>query len=219
MLLKPTNMHIAELREEYKQAALDLENLHKDPFIQFENWFQQAMHAELKEPNAMSLATANEQGMPSIRTVLLKYFDHQGFVFFTNYASRKSKDISENAHVALLFPWIDLERQLIIQGKAERISTTESLKYFSSRPKGSQIGAWVSPQSSVITSRSLLLTKFEEMKQKFQQGKIPLPDFWGGFRVIPSRFEFWQGRPNRLHDRFQYKPEGEAGWRIERLAP
>ena len=171
-------------------------------------------------PNAMSLATVDASGQPSIRTVLLKFFDRQGMVFYTNYSSRKAADMAVNPKVALLFHWVELERQLRIEGTAERVSTAESASYFLTRPRGSQLGAWCSDQSSVITSRQMLLAKFEEISQKFQHGEIPLPSFWGGYRVVPTQFEFWQGRVNRLHDRFAYTPDAEnGGWKIDRLAP
>jgi pyridoxamine 5'-phosphate oxidase len=166
----------------------------------------------------MSLATADAAGRPLLRTVLLKYFDASGFVFFTNYESRKARQIGENPHVSLLFPWIVLERQVIVQGRAEKISAAESLKYFTSRPRESQLGAWVSSQSSVISSRKLLLQKLAEIRDKFSHGEIPLPSFWGGFRVVPESIEFWQGGSARLHDRFQYDRDGD-GWSIARLSP
>lgn len=212
-------MDYSKLRREYIQAKLDLDSLDQSPFKQFEKWFENAKDSEMPDPNGMSLATVNPEGQPSLRTVLLKYFDENGFVFFTNYESRKSREIDGNEKVSLMFPWIILERQVIIYGKAERISKMESFKYFSSRPKGSQIGAWVSNQSSVITSRSLLLSKFDEMKRKFAKGEVPLPSFWGGYRVIPHAIEFWQGRENRLHDRFMYSLNNKGNWTIERLAP
>ena len=165
----------------------------------------------------MSLATSDDDEV-SIRTVLLKSFDKKGFVFFTNYGSKKSKQIDNNPKAALLFPWLDLERQVKISGSVEKISTLESIKYFSTRPKESQLGAWASEQSSGISSRQLLLTQFEKMKEKFHQGEVPLPDFWGGYRVVPHRIEFWQGRENRLHDRFVYLKK-DNNWAIERLAP
>lgn len=215
-------MDISHLREEYTQAGLSRETLENSPFKQFESWFKQAQEAQLAEPNAMSLATVSASGMPSLRTVLLKYFDESGFVFFTNYNSNKAKDIASNPQVAIMFPWVSLERQVIIQGKAEKISTSESLRYFTSRPATSQLGAWVSQQSSVITGRKVLELKLEEMKRKFKKGKIPLPDFWGGYRVVPEKVEFWQGRPSRLHDRFQYShpsADNNNPWQIDRLSP
>ena len=212
-------MELSNLRNEYRLAELSKKSLLRDPFLQFEKWIEEAIHAQLHEPTAMVLSTADQHGAPSSRTVLLKIYDRDGFVFFTNYNSRKSREIGENSQVALLFPWLDLERQVIIMGRAERVSTAESMKYFASRPRGSQLGAWSSAQSSAVSSRKLLMMQFEKMKAKFQQGEIPLPDFWGGFRVIPRRFEFWQGRENRLHDRFEFVREEGGEWRIERLAP
>ncbi|MDP6164118.1 MAG: pyridoxamine 5'-phosphate oxidase, partial [Candidatus Thioglobus sp.] len=178
--------------------------------------FSQAMDADIIEPSAMSLATSDDS--IGIRTVLLKYFDEKGFVFFTNYESKKSKQIQSNPQAAILFPWLALERQVKIIGKVEKISNLESLKYFSSRPKDSQIGAWASEQSSRISSRSILIEQFALMKKKFSHGEIPLPTFWGGYRVIPISIEFWQGRENRLHDRFIYERQ-EDGWTISRLSP
>lgn len=211
-------MDISNLREEYTQAGLSRASLLSNPFEQFELWFRQAQQAQLAEPNAMSLATASAQSAPTLRTVLLKYFDDSGFIFFTNYSSNKARDISDNPQVALMFPWVELERQVVIQGRAEKISTAESLHYFTSRPTGSQLGAWVSNQSSVITGRKVLEMKLAQMKQKFRDGKIPMPDFWGGYRVVPEKIEFWQGRPSRLHDRFLYSRQ-DSQWHIDRLAP
>ena len=211
-------MDISNLREEYTQAGLSRASLLSSPFEQFELWFRQAQQAQLAEPNAMSLATASDQAVPALRTVLLKYFDDNGFVFFTNYSSNKARDISTNPQVALMFPWVALERQVVIQGRAEKISSAESLRYFLSRPSGSQLGAWVSHQSSVITGRKVLEMKLAQLQQKFRDGKIPLPDFWGGYRVVPEKIEFWQGRPSRLHDRFLYSRQA-GEWHIDRLAP
>lgn len=195
-------------------TRLELEN---DPFKQFELWFKQAEHENICEPSAMSLATSNGVDV-SLRTVLLKYFDQQGFVFFTNYESTKAKQIAINPQVALLFPWLTLERQIKITGRAEKVSTLESIKYFASRPKESQLGAWASQQSSHVSSRQLLISQFEAMKNKFKNGEVPLPDFWGGYRVVPKTIEFWQGRANRLHDRFIYE-KNDGQWIINRLAP
>ena len=211
-------MDIEALRRDYTRGGLDRDDLADDPVRQFAGWFEQARSAEVVEPNAMSLATVDADGRVSARTVLLKYFGNDGFVFFTNYESRKAADIAANPRVALLFPWLALERQVRIEGAAERISKTDSLAYFLKRPHGSQLGAWVSQQSAVISSRSLLEQKMDEIKRKFAAGEVPLPSFWGGYRVRPDAFEFWQGRSNRLHDRFRYTSEGD-GWRIERLAP
>jgi pyridoxamine 5'-phosphate oxidase len=212
-------MDLKKLRLEYSQAELSRATLAADPFNQFEQWFKEACNAGLWEPNAMILATVGPDLAPSQRTVLLKYFDQQGFIFFTNYASTKAVQIEGNSQVSLLFPWLRLERQCIISGRAERVSTLESAKYFATRPRESQLGAWISHQSSEIGSRALLLAKLHQATQRFSQGKIPLPDFWGGFRVRPTRFEFWQGRKARLHDRFQYRLKDGTGWTIHRLEP
>ena len=211
-------MDLSDFRKEYTGRGLHREDLDADPIRQFEVWFRQATELGLHEPNAMSLATVDAAGMPLLRTVLLKYFDAKGFVFFTNYESRKARQIAENPRVSLLFPWILLERQVIVQGRAEKISAAESLRYFISRPRESQLGAWVSQQSSVISSRKILMQKLHEISEKFREGEIPLPSFWGGFRVVPEKIEFWQGGPARLHDRFLYAKKGE-GWAVERLSP
>jgi pyridoxamine 5'-phosphate oxidase len=186
---------------------------------QFALWFKDAVDTGLPEPNAMGLTTVGPAGRPVARNVLLKYFDDRGLIFYTNKESRKAHHIRENPHVALLFSWIALERQVSVTGVAEEVSHTETLRYWLSRPRDSQIAAWVSQQSSVISSRTILLMKFEEMKRKFHRGEIPLPDHWGGYRVVPHTFEFWQGRKHRLHDRFLYTRDNDSGWRIERLAP
>lgn len=211
-------MDLADFRKEYSDRGLKREEMHADPVAQFAAWFAQATELGLHEPNAMTLATVDATGMPYQRTVLLKYYDPQGFVFFSNYGSRKARQMEENPRVSLLFPWITLERQVIIQGVVEKISTAESLKYFASRPRESQIGAWVSNQSEVITSRKFLMQKLVEIKEKFAHGEIPLPSFWGGYRVVPQTLEFWQGGPARLHDRFLYR-HGDGDWNIERLSP
>jgi len=212
-------MNVSSLRRSATGLALDREDLAADPVLQFEDWFRYACETVSMDPNAVSISTVDSENRPSSRTVLLKYFDENGFVFFTNYESKKSEHIEANPNVALLFFWSDAARQVKIRGKAERISTKETLKYFIGRPRGSQIGAWVSAQSSVITSRSLLENKFQEMKEKFSNKEIPLPSFWGGYRVVPEEVEFWQGRRNRLHDRFQYTRQEDGTWAIARLAP
>jgi len=212
-------MDLGALRRNYTQQGLDLQDLDADPFQQFSLWFEQACQADILEPNALVLATVSPSGQPCQRTVLLKYVDQDGLVFFTNYGSRKAQHIEGNSQVSLLFPWYALERQLAIGGTAQRISSAESLKYFLSRPRGSQLGAWVSQQSTIISSRQLLEMQFEKIKEKFLNQEIPLPDFWGGYRVQPSSFEFWQGRPNRLHDRFLYSRDDTTTWTIARLSP
>lgn len=212
-------MKTISLRKEYKGKELSLDALHVSPYVQFERWFNDAINANILEANAMTLATVNALYQPSMRTVLLKLYDTNGFVFFSNYESQKAHDIAQNSNVALHFAWLPLERQLRIEGEVEKISTKESLSYFLSRPRGSQLGAWASCQSEIISSRSLLEAKFLELKTKFSKGEIPLPSFWGGYRVKPRRFEFWQGGENRLHDRFSYEKETELLWKISRLAP
>ena len=211
------NGDLTHLRREFRQSGLHKSELDVSPIKQFSQWFEQAKEAGVVEPSAMSLATADTENI-GVRTVLLKFFDDKGFVFFTNYNSPKSLQLGERAQAALLFPWLALERQVKISGRVERISSLESVKYFASRPKESQLGAWASEQSSVISSRNLLLTQFASMKDKFSKGKVPLPNFWGGYRVIPETIEFWQGRENRLHDRLVYKKEGDE-WKISRLSP
>lgn len=208
-----------ELREQFMREGLQRASLHNDPYLQFEQWFDVVVKSDLPEPNAMSLATVDPEGQPWQRLVLLKTFDSDGFVFFTNYESRKAQQIELNNKVSILFPWHALGRQVKVTGSAGKISTAESLGYFLTRPRGSQIGAWASPQSKVITSRALLDIKVNEIRQKFAHGEIPLPDYWGGYRIRPRTFEFWQARENRLHDRFIYRSSQEHGWLIERLAP
>jgi len=208
---------LTNLRKEFRQTGLNRSELDSDPFKQFSLWFSQAIKVGIVEPSAMSLATADESEI-GIRTVLLKHFDDKGFVFFTNYSSKKSQQIEVKPQAALLFSWLDLGRQVKIVGSVEKITTLESIKYFASRPKDSQLGAWASQQSVTISSRSLLVSQFESMKNKFSKGEVPLPDFWGGYRVIPQSIEFWQGRESRLHDRFIYQ-RSETGWSINRLSP
>ena len=212
-------MDLASIRGKYTTKNFDIKDLNKNPFKQFESWFNDAINENLLEPNAFSLATVGTDMMPSIRTVLLKIFDEKGFVFFTNYKSNKATQIEQNPKAAALFAWLDLERQVKVEGNIEKISTTESLKYFLSRPKGSQIGAWVSHQSQVISSRSLLEQKFDEIRRKFVKGEVPFPDFWGGYIIKPTKIEFWQGGQDRLHDRFVYELQDDNSWTISRLAP
>ena len=207
---------LSNLRKEYLKSGIVKGDLKINPIEQFSLWFSQAIEANIIEPSAMSLATSDDY--IGIRTVLLKYFDDKGFVFFTNYESKKSKQIQNNPQAALLFPWLALERQVKIIGSVEKITKLESLKYFSSRPKDSQLGAWSSKQSSKISSRAILIDQFAVMKKKFANGEIPLPEFWGGYRVVPESIEFWQGRESRLHDRLIYERKDEE-WAISRLSP
>jgi len=211
-------LDLQKMRREYKQNKLDEQSVAASPFEQFETWFEEAQNAKLSEPNSMILATSDQNNIPNIRAVLLKIFDAKGFVFFTNYNSKKAQEIEENPNVALEFLWLDLERQVRVLGKCEKISRAESLAYFLKRSRGSQIGAWVSNQSSVINSRKMISMSIEKMKEKFKNGEVPLPDFWGGYRVVPSKVEFWQGRESRLHDRILYTLNGSE-WEISRLAP
>lgn len=212
-------MDVSELRRSKTGAALERHDLDDDPVVQFERWFRDACESIETEPNAMSLATVDENGSPSLRTVLLKSFDRRGFVFFTNLESQKARHIDANPEVALLFFWREFARQVTIRGRAGKIPTGETMKYFLTRPRGSQIGAWISAQSSIISSRSLLEARFEEMKRKFADKEVPLPSFWGGYRVVPVEIEFWQGRANRLHDRFLYVRRDDGSWSVDRLAP
>ena len=208
---------LTKLRIELRKRGLSRSNLDDDPVKQFSLWFTEAIDSGIVEPSAMSLATTDESEI-GIRTVLLKYFDDKGFVFYTNYKSKKSRQIETRPEAALLFSWLTLERQIKIVGSVEKVSSLESIKYFASRPKDSQIGAWASKQSTTISSRDILQSQFESMKQKFSSGEVPLPDFWGGYRVIPRTIEFWQGRESRLHDRFIYQ-RNKDGWTISRLSP
>ena len=216
---KHHGMNVEALRRSATGFALDRDDLDDDPIVQFEGWFRYACETVPSDPNAMVISTVDSHNRPSSRTVLLKSFDENGFVFYTNYESKKAAHIEDNPYVSLLFFWSDAARQVKIRGTAEKIPTAESLKYFLSRPRGSQIGAWVSNQSSVISSRSLLENEFQKIKQKFRDKEVPLPSFWGGYRVVPDQVEFWQGRTNRLHDRFEYTKQDDGSWAIERLAP
>lgn len=212
-------MKLDDMRVQYDRDELRRENLRADPFDQFMAWMDEACGADLAEPNAMSLATVGADGRPTQRTVLLKSFDERGFVFYTNLASRKALQISENPNASLLFPWLMLHRQVAINGAVERVPASEAFVYFATRPFGSQISAWVSPQSQVVSARALLEMKWEEAKRKLEEGRVPMPSFWGGFRVVPREIEFWQGRGHRLHDRFLYTRLEDSNWRIDRLAP
>lgn len=211
-------LDLQDMRKEYKKAQLDEQSVSQNPFLQFERWFEEAQNTSLLEPNAMLLATANKQGFPNIRAVLLKIFDEKGFVFFTNYNAQKSKEIEENPHVAAEFLWLGLERQVRMLGKCEKITKAESLSYFMKRSRGSQLGAWVSDQSTIISSRKLLGMQIEKIKEKFKNKEVALPDFWGGYRIVPEQIEFWQGRESRLHDRILYTKKA-TDWQISRLAP
>ena len=212
-------MDLSHLRLEYALESLDIDEVDPCPFTQFERWYQQATTAELLEPNAIVLATVDPDGQPTQRTVLLKYFDKSGFVFFTNHKSRKARHIAQNSRVSILLQWLPLQRQVEIGGTAKKVSTAESLRYFVTRPRGSRLGAWVSHQSEIVSSRSILEAKMQETKDRFASGEVPLPSFWGGYRVKPTRFEFWQGRPNRLHDRICYESDEDEGWQRKRLSP
>ena len=212
-------MNIAELRHKYMQAGLDEKNAAADPFKQFDRWFNATKAAGLHLPNAVILATASAQGVPSARAVLLKGYDQGGFVFYTNYLSRKGRELAANPHACLLFSWEDLERQVRIEGPVQKVSAAESDEYFASRPLGSRLGAWASPQSETIPGRAALEARFADAKRRFGDA-VPRPLHWGGYRVVPHAIEFWQGRENRLHDRLRYRRAGgEGGWTIERLAP
>lgn len=211
-------MDLSDLRQSYTKGRFSEDDLADSPFDQFEQWFQQAVESKLDEPNAMCLATASSHGRPSTRVVLLKDFSEKGLTFYTNYESRKARELDANPHASANFLWLPLQRQVNVTGRVERISKAESLNYFLSRPFGSRLGAWTSPQSKVISSRQILEMKLDQMKRKFANGEVPLPDHWGGYRILPQTFEFWQGRPNRLHDRFLYT-HTDDGWTVDRLAP
>lgn len=212
-------MSLSDLRREYALAGLKESDLDSNPFNQFDKWFQQALAAGLPEPNAMTLATATLDGKPSARIVLLKGFDERGFVFFTNYESQKGRELLANPQAALVCYWIELERQVRISGRVSRVSAEESKEYFQSRPLGSQLGAWASQQSEVVDGRKTLEDRLEQLTREYQTKPVPLPPYWGGYRVAPETIEFWQGRPNRLHDRLRYTFQTNHHWLIERLSP
>lgn len=208
----------ADIRKGYALDVLDEKRVSVDPFTQFSQWWEEVLKAGIEEPNAMTLATADKQGRPEARTVLLKGFDAAGFVFYTNYESAKARQLDDNPFCSVLFFWKELERQVRIIGAVEKVSAAETVEYFNSRPEGSRIGAWASPQSRVVADKQWLENNYREYEVKFQGGVIPVPSHWGGYRVVAERIEFWQGRPNRMHDRIQYRKEA-GRWIIERLAP
>lgn len=211
---------VENLRRSYKMSGLGEEDLLPDPMALFEIWLQNAIDSQLYDPNGVVLSTVDSENQPFSRMVLLKGYDKQSLVFYTNLGSRKAQQLKNNPKVCMLFPWFYLERQVMFLGTAKRLSIAEDLKYFHSRPRGSQIGAWASHQSKLISARSVLETKFMELKEKFKQGEIPLPTFWGGFRVTVHTVEFWQGRENRLHDRFIYHKNPDGTWAApQRLSP
>ncbi|MCR6655256.1 MAG: pyridoxamine 5'-phosphate oxidase [Opitutus sp.] len=212
-------MPLADLRKEYSLAGLSEKDLARDPFRQFDRWFQEASAAKLPEPNAMVLSTCSRDGRPSSRIVLLKAVDGRGFVFYTNYESRKARELDATGRASLLFPWFPMERQVIVEGTVTKVSREEADTYFHSRPLGSQLSAWVSQQSSIISGRKVLEDSMKELEKKYAGVPVPLPPHWGGFRVAPETVEFWQGRRSRLHDRLRYRRDAEGGWTTERLAP
>jgi pyridoxamine 5'-phosphate oxidase len=211
--------NIADIRKDYKLQTLIEADIATDPIVQFDKWWDDAVKSEIEEVNAMTLATASADGIPSARIVLLKGYDKNGFTFFTNYQSLKGRQMEQNNNVCLVFFWKELERQIRISGNVEKISAADSDTYFTSRPVGSRIGAWVSPQSTVIEKREIIENKLKVLEQQFNDGNIPRPPHWGGYIVKPTQLEFWQGRPNRLHDRIKYSLQKNSSWLIERLAP
>lgn len=208
-----------QLRKDYAKGELDENSVQANPVKQFEKWFHEALNAELPEPNAMALATANKEGQPSVRIVLLRGFDDRGFTFFTNYESAKGQQIADNPAAALNFFWPELERQIRIEGRVEFVSEEESDNYYNRRPANNRLSAWASPQSSEIPNREFLSEMMDEFREKYGEEEIPRPDHWGGYRVVPQRIEFWQGRPSRLHDRVTYLRQADNSWKIVRLAP
>lgn len=212
------SLSVADIRTDYRRASLSETDVDADPIVQFDRWFKEAVAAQVVEPNAMCLATATPDAYPSARMVLLKGIDARGFVFYTDYRSRKGSELADNPCASLCFFWAELERQVRINGAVQRVSRTESDAYFQTRPLPSRIGAWTSSQSSVLPSREVLEAQLAENDARFADGHVPLPDHWGGFRVVPEEIEFWQGRASRLHDRIQYRREAGV-WVRRRLAP
>ena len=214
-----TPEEIARIRKEYTLLSLDEDTVLGSPIDQFRHWWHEVADSSIEEMNAMTLGTCGADGMPEARTVLLKGFDAEGFIFFTNYDSAKSKQLSENSKCSLLFFWKEMERQVRIAGMAEKITEAESIAYFNSRPDGSKLGAWASPQSIVVAGKAWLKETFDYYRERFKHGEIPKPPHWGGWRVKPTKIEFWQGRPNRMHDRILYELSADGSWQISRLAP
>lgn len=212
-------MKVSDLRREFGLAGLSEADLAADPILQFQRWFDEMLESDPQDPTAMTLATVGRDGRPSARVVLLKGCDERGFSFFTNYNSRKGRDLAENSHAALVFYWPGLDRQVRVEGVVEKTSREESEEYFRSRPPGSRLGAWASPQSEVIAGREELERRLREVEERFPDGEVPLPEFWGGFRLRPEMLELWQGRPSRLHDRLRYTRLANGSWKIERLSP
>lgn len=212
-------MNLADLRREYTKGGLRRAEIDPNPIAQFQKWFEQALAAQLPEPSAMTLATADESGFPSARIVLLKGVHETGFTFFTNYESRKGRELAGNARAALVLHWPEMERQICIAGTVTKTSRADSEKYFGMRPRGAQLGAWVSQQSSIVPDRVFLETRLAEKEKEFVGRDVPAPPYWGGYLLAPIRLEFWQGRPNRLHDRFEYVKQADGSWRIQRLSP
>ncbi|MDG3005662.1 pyridoxamine 5'-phosphate oxidase [Paludisphaera mucosa] len=212
-------MSLSDIRRDYQRQSLDEKDLDPDPIRQFELWFADALAADVVEANAATLATAAADGRPSARIVLLKGCDPRGFTFYTNYGSRKGRELAANPRAAMLFFWKDLERQVSIEGPVERVSAEESEEYFHSRPVASQVGAWASKQSQVIPGREHLENLFRDYEAKFAADVVPRPETWGGFRILPETLEFWQGRPSRLHDRLRYHKDAAGAWTVERLSP